>query len=595
MSAWWARRRLRTKIFLPFSILILAILLATLWVIGAAVSTWVESSLKRQFDATGNVFRALMAERAERLTGETSLLAADFALKKAIATYDPDTLSSVAANARDRIGVDLLWITDENGRVLGGVGGHVVPKAQLTSLVPLSQAMDTDMPAVGVTEVDNRLVQLVAVPVFGPDPIGYLLAGEAIDDATAQQLQANTGPAISFVTADRLFASSLTDAERQQLFPNGSVGQALDTHLARAGASGAEGSTFLVDLAGDRLLSILLPIEEAQLSAPLYALVQSSYDDALGPLAALRRWVGVIGAAALVGALLVGAMIASGIAAPVQLLVAAMRRVLTGDFGQRLTLRREDEIGFLALSFNEMVAGLQERERIKDAFGRFVSRDVAAAVLSGELPLDGERREVSVLFQDVRDFTTIAERTDPRLLVRVVNRLFTEMVAAVEAQGGIIRVFTGDGVMALFGAPVAHKDHAARAVRAGLDMLARLPALNVQLQAEELPVLRIGVGIATGEVIVGRMGPDQRSEYNVVGDAANLASRVEGLNKEMGTSILISAATAAMVGNEFELGRSAALHVKGKGQPVQVFEVVRVAPGRQSSDAGRQSSVVGRR
>jgi len=307
--------------------------------------------------------------------------------------------------------------------------------------------------------------------------------------------------------------------------------------------------------------------------------VQDSYDRALGPLAALPSWVGLIGAAALLGALLVGGMIAGGIAAPVQALVAAMRRVLTGDFRQRLDIRREDEIGFLAGAFNEMVAGLEEREKIKETFGRFVSRDVATAVLSGKLPLDGERREVTILFQDVRGFTTLAERTDPPALVRIVNALFTEMVAAVEAEGGIIRVFTGDGVMALFGAPVAHSDDPARAVLAALDMLARLPALSARLEAEGLPALRIGVGIATGEVIVGRMGPDARSEYNVVGDAANLASRIEGLNKELQTTILISAATAARLGNDFELGRRAVLPVKGKELPVEVVEVLGCAPG----------------
>jgi class 3 adenylate cyclase len=578
MSAWWARRRLRTRIFLPFSALILALLLATLWVVGAAVNGWVESSLKRQFDATGNVFRALMAERAERLIGETSMLAGDFALKQAIATYDPDTLSSVAVNHRERIGVELLWITDENGRFLAGAGGQGGRRGPLIDLAPLQQAMGTDAPSVAVTQVDGGLVQLVAVPVFGPDPIGYLLAGEAIDDLTARQLKAATGPAVSFLTAARLFASSWPASEREELFPGGAVEAPLREHLARAsGTPEGERSTFLLDLRGDRLLSILIPIE-AQLPQPLFALVQDSYDRALGPLAALRRWVAIIGAAALLAALLVGGMIAGSIAKPVQVLVGAMRRVLTGDFRQRLDLRREDEIGFLALSFNEMVAGLQEREHIKETFGRFVSRDVAAAVLSGQMPLDGERREVTILFQDVRDFTTLAEHTDPRILVRVVNRLFTEMVAAVEAQGGIIRVFTGDGVMALFGAPVAYADHAGRAVRAGLDMLARLPALNAHVQQEQLAALRIGVGIATGEVIVGRMGPDQRSEYNVVGDAANLASRIEGLNKELGTAILIAASTAACLGTEIELGRHAVLHVKGKDRPVEVVEVVGVAP-----------------
>lgn len=581
MSRWWASRKLRTKIFLPFSILILAILLATLWVVGAAVNRWVESSMKRQFDATGNVYRALMAERAERLIGETSLLAGDFALKRAVATYDPDTLSSVAVNHRERIRVDLLWITDENGRLLAAAGGHPPPRDQpLTNLAPLQKAIDTGAPWVEVTDVGGGLVQLVAVPVLGPDPIGYLLAGEPIDDDTAVQLQANTEVAgVSFLTPLHLFASSWSSAQRGELFPDDNIGaSALARHLAHAAETPEEErSTFLVDLGGDRMMSILIPIE-AQLPQPLFALVQDSYDKALGPLALLRSWVGVIGALALLGALIVGGMIASGIAAPVQVLVGAMRRVLTGDFAQRLNLRREDEIGFLALSFNEMVAGLEEREHIKETFGRFVSRDVAAAVLGGQLPLDGERREVTILFQDVRDFTTLAERTDPRLLVRVINRLFTEMVAAVEAQGGIIRVFTGDGVMAIFGAPVAHKDHARRAVRAGLDMLARLPALNASLQGEQLPMLRIGVGIATGDVIVGRMGPDQRSEYNVVGDAANLASRIEGLNKEMQTSMLISAATAARVGDEFELGRSAALQVKGKAHPVEVVEVIGLAP-----------------
>jgi class 3 adenylate cyclase len=585
---WWARRRLRAKIFLPFSALIVAVLLATLWAIGAAIGGWVEGSLKRQFIVTGDVFRGLMAERADRLIGETKMLSFDFALKPAIVTHDPDTVLSVASNHRDRIGVELLWIADEKGRLLAGsdnVRGEAAPTAQpgrdLTALVPVADAMATDKPAVAVTELDGRLMQLAAVPVFGPgeETIGYLLAGEPIDDATARQLEASTGPAVSFLTPTRVFASSWSDAPRQELFPGGAIGpSALRGHLQRAAAAAqTEPATFLLRLPDNRLLSILIPVE-ARVGEPLFALVQDSYDRALGPLARLTWWVAMIGAAGVLAALVVGRLIAGGIAAPVQALVGAMRRVLTGDFRQRLAVRREDEIGFLADTFNEMVAGLEEREHIKETFGRFVSRDVAAAVLSGSLPLDGERREVTILFQDVRGFTSLAEGTDPPVLVRIVNALFTEMVAAVEAEGGIIRVFTGDGVMALFGAPVAHDDDPARAVRAALDMMARLPALSARVEAEGLPPLRIGIGIATGEVIVGRMGPDARSEYNVVGDAANLASRIEGLNKELGTTILISVATAARLGDEFHLGRRATLPVKGKELPVEVVEVLGCAP-----------------
>jgi adenylate cyclase len=160
------------------------------------------------------------------------------------------------------------------------------------------------------------------------------------------------------------------------------------------------------------------------------------------------------------------------------------------------------------------------------------------------------------------------------VLVGIVNRLFTEMVAAVEAQGGIVRQFTGDGVMALFGAPVAHHDDPARAVRAALDMVARLPALNAQLEAEHLASLRIGIGIHTGDVVAGRFGPDTRSEYSVFGEAPVLASRIEGLTKELQAPILVSAATAAHLGDEFQLGSRTVQSVKGKQLPVEVMEVL---------------------
>ncbi len=571
MTAWWTQRRLRTRIFLPFALLLLALLLATLWIINAAVAGWVASSLESQFAVTGRVFGEVMAERAARLAGITGLLAQDFAFKRAVATYDSDTLASMAGNERYR-DIDLLWITDADGNLLADFSGRVPRGRAVGGLPPLAAALASEHgkapPAIAA--VDGRLFELVAAPVRGPDqePIGFLLAGEAIDDETARALQRDTGPAVSFATGARLYASSLPDAQRAALFPDG---QATGGPVAASFGSGR--SATLVTVGGERILTGVIPIDAA-LPEPLYAVIQDSYDRALGPLRHLPQRVAGIGAVGLFAGLLVGALIASGIAAPLQAMVAAMRRVLAGDFAQHLTLRRGDEIGFLAGAFNEMVVGLAERERIKDTFGRFVSRDVAAAVLSGSLPLEGERRDVTILFQDVRGFTSIAERTDPRVLVRIVNRLFTEMVAAVESRGGVIRQFTGDGVMALFGAPVVHDDDPERAVRAALDMVARLPGLNAQLEAEGLPALKIGIGIHTGEVVAGRMGPDQRSEYSVVGDAPNLASRIEGLTKEMQTPILVSAETAARLAPGIALGRRAVLPVKGKDLPVEVVEVL---------------------
>jgi adenylate cyclase len=251
-----------------------------------------------------------------------------------------------------------------------------------------------------------------------------------------------------------------------------------------------------------------------------------------------------------------------------------MRQVLQGNFSQQLQVNRQDEIGFLGHSFNEMVSGLEEREKIKDTFGRFVSRDIASAVLGGQVPLASEQREVSILFQDIRGFTTISEQTDPTVLVRMLNQFFTEMVAAVEAEGGIVKQFTGDGVMAIFGALKEHPDAPARAVRAAIGMVKRLASLNIRLQAQNLPTLRIGIGVHTGEVVAGLIGPDTRIEYTVIGDPVNLASRIEGLTKELQATIVISGETASRLGPEFTLGRTATMAVKGKEKPVTVVEVI---------------------
>ena len=561
---WWARRRLRAQIFLPHSALILGTVLVTLWLVNAALRAQVEQTLTRELAVTGQVFQGLVTDRTARLRTDASLVATDFALKRVIATYDRPTLVSAARTYRDRLGVDLLWITDERGTLLTHADRDV-PARSPAAEAPLAESLATHAAAGAITALDGALVQLVAVPVQAPDTIGFLLAGDFLDDATALQLEQQTGSAVSFLSADRVFASSWPSADRAGLFPDG--------RLAPAALQNATGTTFLLTHGGQRWLSILVPIA-ARLPSPLYALVQQSYDRALAPLHALRRRIAAIGAAALLGALVVGAALAGGIAAPLLTLVAAMREVLAGNFHLRVPERRQDEIGFLTRAFNEMTAGLAERDAIKDTFGRFVSRDVAVAVLSGQMPLEGERREVTILFQDTRGFTSLAERTAPVVLVGLVNRMFTEMVAAVETEGGIIKQFTGDGVMALFGAPVAHPDDPERAVRAALRMAERLPDLNAWLATQGVPPVRIGIGIHTGEVVAGRIGPDTRVEYTVVGDPVNLASRIEGLTKDMQTMILVSATTAARLPGQIRLGRRAVLAVRGKEHPVEVVEVL---------------------
>jgi adenylate cyclase len=567
----WARSRLRTRIFVAFSALVLAVLIATLGFTQLVVSRDAQATLTRELLTTGELFDSLLTERAARLRSNSILLASDFALKRVIAThfdqasYDPETLASAALNYQDRIGVNLLWITDETGALLIGSTAADVARS-ITDIAPLSTAIQTQEPANGIAYVNGALYQLVAVPVLAPDVIGFLLLGESIDNAFAQRLKQSTGADVSFLTSDRIFASSWPENTRHRFIPSGKVrAQLLDHPTDRV--------TSLSDAGEGRFLALTLPVD-ATLRQPLSALIQGSYDEALEPLHSLQRRIIAMGVAALASSLLIGIGLAGGITSPLQKLVIGMREVVKGNLNYRSQLNRHDEIGFLSRSFNDMVSGLQDRERIRDTFGRFVSHDVAEAVLSGTVPLQGERREATILFQDIRGFTSLSERMDPAALLSMLNQFFTEVVAAVEAEGGVVKQFLGDGVMALFGAPQGVPDHASRAVCAALCIVERLHGLNAVLARQGRSPLEIGIGIHTGTVVAGLIGPDNRVEYGVVGDTVNVAARIEALTKELAATILVSKEVAQQLGPGVMLGRTMTLPVKGRQQSVDVVEII---------------------
>jgi adenylate cyclase len=218
----------------------------------------------------------------------------------------------------------------------------------------------------------------------------------------------------------------------------------------------------------------------------------------------------------------------------------------------------------------------RETRKMKKLFGRYVSKDVYEQLVANPslARLGGHRRDMTVLFSDIRGFTAVSEHAQPEDIVRMLNEYFTRMVELVFARQGTLDKFVGDMVMALFGAPLDDPRHADHAVDAALDMVGALAALNARWQAEGRPALDIGIGINTGPMIAGNIGSDAIMSYTVIGDAVNLGSRLESLNKQYGTRIIISDATRQRLSSPYQLRPLGDVLVKGKTQPVAIFEVV---------------------
>ena len=267
-------------------------------------------------------------------------------------------------------------------------------------------------------------------------------------------------------------------------------------------------------------------------------------------------------------------LVSRSIVVPLENMLSVVDRIQDGDYNTRIKVVGNDEIGVLGDAGNTMIKGLAEREKLRTTFGRYVTPEIRDEILAGRISLEGDRREATVMFADLRNFTPFVENNPPEEVISVMRAYFTAMHRAIRRHNGLVLQFVGDEIEAVFGVPVHFPDHADAAVRAALDMRKALEELNKERSARGKPPFSHGIGIHSGRVLAGNSGSEEQSAYALIGNTVNVASRIQGMTKELGCDILASQETVEGLKSSFHMDKQPPRLVKGYSRAIIVHRIL---------------------
>jgi adenylate cyclase len=557
-------------------------LFALIQAVGFGVVTWwiradARDHVRDELRLASALFSRHLEFSGQQLLAATRLLAGDFALKTTAATADHDTTRSVLENHRRRIGADLLMLVALDGSVVADTRHADRHGAPFPARLLLEQAEDAGELS-RIVALDGTLYRLAVVLLHAPVPIAWLSAGFVIDDRAAHDLRALTGLHVSFVRPEAgtlaVHASTLDHGARETL---------------RAGLEAARRSGE-IELGGSSHVLLAQAV-----GGDVAVVLQRPLADALAPYDRLRGILLVVALAGLLCALAGTAVVARRVSRPVMALAAAARRVAAGDFSAGVHVAQGDELGELGRTFNEMMAGLRERDRVRrdleraEGLKRFFSPQLAEILASGDdTVLRSHRREITVVFCDLRGFTSFAETADPEDVTRLLDEYHATIGPLVFEHEGTLERFTGDGLMVFFNDPVPCPDPAPRAVRMAIAMRDAV-ADRIEHWRRRGHRLGFGVGIAMGYATVGRIGFEGRFDYAAIGTVTNLSARL--CQEAQDGQILVSSRVHAEVDHLVDSRPLGAVALRGFGRPIEIFDVLRLRSREEPRGAPERIAV----
>jgi adenylate cyclase len=516
--------------------------------------------------------RVTEAERAFQTELDDDI--ADLSLAARIIANDSDTSKAIVANdaagaralANVFIGVypdiDIL-IFDAQGHVLAQVGctqppDRIAPGGELGDVVAGKRFSGVVTHGCETGTSNAPPAYVIGEPIPG---VGGVIVCSPIDAGYLKNSSAKLGLQLALAVLEAGRDQQMVGSTEE--FPGTAVGvaQRADTTIVDVGKRSWAVQRFEPRQLHGRLgnVSMLAALDVTD----IHVIVQRNLAYALAILAV-----------AAVISIWVGSGLAGIMSNALRNVNTAVKRVEELDYSHVEPIRTGDELEQLAKGFNRMVDGLKERDKLRTTFGKYMTAAVMEHLLAGKVSLGGASIKVTILFTDIRSFTTISERMDPQQLVGLLNEYFSEMVGIVMQEDGVVDKYIGDAIMAVFGAPVPKADDPINAVRAAVRMRKALQELNKRLEERGVPTLRTGIGIHTGEVVAGNIGSEKRMEYTVIGDAVNLASRLESNTKDLGVNVLVSEDTYELTKHIAEYRPVKEITVKGRKAPVMTYEVV---------------------